>query len=327
MRIRLAMPDGHISPEALNAALEATTLTNESLLKAGLVPLAKEAIARGVKWKPEPPGDEHFDLATTVIGRGWGDCDDLAPYEAASLRVTGVDPGARAVVKRSGPKRWHAVVVTSDGQIRDPSKWAGMGRRGAGVNGVGGEAAPRFAPLVSPLQPGLVAPRVALNLVPWRGGYAGRVDIPLGMGPALASNSFSVDPRLAMLNALRGASVVGEACSADPECLLRVTGIHDMLDPEGADPREVAEALNYVSPQVAGDVVGFLPALTAAIPMAGSLLNAAGSLFGGGGGKAPAPAPAPAGGGGGGFPGGGRGGGMFYNPSPYNPAAPIIVRF
>ena len=324
MRIRLAIPDGHLSPEALNAALEATTLTNESLLKAGLVPLAKEAIARGVRWRAEPPGDEHFDLATTVLGRGWGDCDDLAPYEAASLRVTGVDPGARAVVRRSGPKRWHAVVLTSDGEVRDPSRWAGMGKRGAGVNGVGAVAAPRYAPIVSPLQPGLVAPRVALNLVPWRGGYAGRVDVPLGLA-ALASNGFAADPRMAMLRALEGASVVGESAGAHPECVLRVNGLHEFLDPGGGDPREIAEALNYISPQVAGDVVGLLPALTAAIPMAGGLLSAAGNLFGGGGGgKAPAPAPAPAAAPAGG--GGGRGG-MWYNPAPYNPGAPIIVRF
>ncbi len=326
MRIRLAIPDEHLTPEALNAALEAVTRTNESLLAGGNLPLAREAIKRGVKWKPEPPGDEHFDLATTVIGRGWGDCDDLAPYEAASLRVTGVDPGARAIVRRSGPKRWHAVVERSSGEIIDPSRWAGMAGR-PGVHGVDVIPAPRYMASVDPLTRGLVSPRVAINLVPWRHSWAGRVDVPMG-DAALASSGYHANPEEALLRALKGAAVVGGACGADEECMLRVAGIHDMLLGE-QDPMEVLSALDYVSPQVAGDVVGFLPALSAAIPFAGGALNAVSSLFGGGGGgKAPpAAAAAP------GAPGPAMAnappgkGGVFYNPAPYNPGAPIIVRF
>lgn len=319
MRIRLSIPEKHLTPEALNSALEAVTRTNESLLASGRYPTANEAIKRGVRWKPEPPGDEHFDLATTVLGRGWGDCDDLAPYHAASLRVTGADPGARAVVRRSGPNRWHAYVQRSDGRTDDPSKRAGMGR---GVHGEG-EIAPQYAPAIRPLQPGLEAPRVAFNLVPWRNGYAGRVDIPMG-NAAMAANSWARNPIEALLDSLRGAAVVGEACGADPRCVLRVAGVHDVLCGE-YDPGDVVDALDYISPQVAGDVLGFLPALASAIPVAGSLL----SSFGGGGAKPPA---APAGGGGGGAPAGGarggRGAGTIYNPhGPYNPGAPIIVRF
>lgn len=325
MRIRLSLPDGHLSPEALNSALEAVTRTNESLISSGQVPTAAEGIARGVRWKPEPPGDEHFDLAPVVMGRGWGDCDDLAPWHAASLRVTGKDPGAVAIVKRSGPKRWHAVVLRSNGSIDDPSKAAGMGAR-RGVNGVGAAqvVAPRYVPIVPPLHAGLASPRIALDVRPFRGGYAGRVDLPLGLA-ALASCARAPDPTTCLARALEGAAVVGQACDADPDSLLRVAGIHDLLC--GEDPESVFDALAYRSPQLAGEVVGFLPGIAAAIPMAGGLLNAAGSLFGGGGGgKAPAPAPAPAaaapGGGGGGFPGGGGGPGWAGAPA----WGPVIVR-
>ena len=70
-------------------------------------------------------GEESFDNAQEVWRRGWGDCDDLAPYHAASLRVTGVDPGAAAKVIRTGPNTWHALVQRSNGDMDDPSAWAG----------------------------------------------------------------------------------------------------------------------------------------------------------------------------------------------------------
>lgn len=125
MRINVAVPEAHITPEVLNAALEGVTRLNESLLHSGSVPTFRDAVQQ-VRWKPEPPGQEHFDHAAMVLRRGWGDCDDLAPWEAASLRATGADRGAKAVVKQVGPKRWHAVVRKSDGRIIDPSAAAGM---------------------------------------------------------------------------------------------------------------------------------------------------------------------------------------------------------
>ena len=136
MRIRLAIPDRLVTPEALEAALEATSLANEQAVIRGEVPHAADAIRRGIKWQPEPFLDgEHFDLAHVVASRGWGDCDDLAPYLTGSLRASGEDPGARSRVYKTGPDRWHVVTETSDGEILDPSKWAGMGKKSAAVSG------------------------------------------------------------------------------------------------------------------------------------------------------------------------------------------------
>src|SRR5262245_39874367 len=100
MRVNVAIPEAHVTRPVLDAALEATTRLNEQLLKEGVVPPFRKAV-NAVRWKPEPPGDEHFDHAAVVLGRGWGDCDDLAPWHAASLRATGEDPGAKAFVKKS----------------------------------------------------------------------------------------------------------------------------------------------------------------------------------------------------------------------------------
>ena len=128
MRVNVAIPEAHVDAPVLNAALESVTRLNEEMLAQGEVPTFTDGLKEGIKWKPEPPGDEHFDHAATVLRRKWGDCDDLAPWQAASLRHTGEDPEARAIVRRSGPKRWHAIVRRGDGSIDDPSKAAGMGQ-------------------------------------------------------------------------------------------------------------------------------------------------------------------------------------------------------
>ncbi len=75
----------------------------------------------GVRYQMEPPGAEDWALPHTVMGQTWGDCEDLAIWTAAGLRETGEDPGARVVVRRTGPGKLHAVVERSDGTIEDPS--------------------------------------------------------------------------------------------------------------------------------------------------------------------------------------------------------------
>ena len=138
MRINVAVPESRISAPILNAALEGVTRLDERLLKERAAPLFRDVVGKGrVRWKPEPPGQEHFDHAGLVMRRGWGDCDDLGPWHAAGLRVTGEDPGAHAVVRRSGPKRWHVVVRRSDGTIDDPSIEAGMPRPGRRIGVIG----------------------------------------------------------------------------------------------------------------------------------------------------------------------------------------------
>jgi hypothetical protein len=131
MRIRLSVPEEHVEPEVINAALEAVTRLDEHMIRSGESPTSHELVAAGARWKPEPPGDEHFDHGKTIAARGWGDCDDWAPLHAATMRANGDDPGARAVVVPSGKNTWHAMVETGDGQLlrgaEDISVMAGMG--------------------------------------------------------------------------------------------------------------------------------------------------------------------------------------------------------
>jgi hypothetical protein len=125
MRIRLTIP-GEPNAETLGIALEAATRLAQHDIASGNIPPVEEAIDQGIQWQPEPPGDESFDKPSTVLERGWGDCDDFAPWLAGEMRETGYDEGASAFAVRSGPQTWHALVRGSDGQVYDPSRWAGM---------------------------------------------------------------------------------------------------------------------------------------------------------------------------------------------------------
>jgi hypothetical protein len=126
VRIQVAVPEEHVSPEVIDASLEAVTRLDEHMIRAGQAPTSRELLQRGAIWRPEPPGDEHFDHVGTIAARGWGDCDDWAPAHAATLRASGEDPGAIARVVPSGPSTYHAIVQRSDGRIEDPSIAAGM---------------------------------------------------------------------------------------------------------------------------------------------------------------------------------------------------------
>lgn len=177
MRINVAVPEANVNPEVLNAALEAVTRLNTDLVENRQVPPFRKALAEhGIQWKPEPPGQEHFDHAGIVLGRRAGDCDDLAPYHAASLRATGEDPEASAVVVKSGPKRWHAVVKRSDGSIDDPSAEAGMHEWGK--NGNRGATLPMLSTRGESSVVGAYRIRPQIALRPAYGIWQARADLP-----------------------------------------------------------------------------------------------------------------------------------------------------
>jgi hypothetical protein len=209
VRIRLAIPDRLVTAEALEAALEATSLANEQAILRGEVPPLTEAIKKGVRWKPEAFADgEHFDLSHVVSARKWGDCDDLAPWLTGELRATGEDPGARSRVYRTGPDRWHVVTETSSGEILDPSKWAGMGKKSApsGVGGVCGYTARPFARMGEG----------ALCCVPHEGRYWSRVDLPFPRAAGhIASHARARTPEESLYRAVAGAIACGEEIDSE----------------------------------------------------------------------------------------------------------------
>jgi len=263
MRVNVAIPEAHVSRPILDAALEATTRLNEALIKSGEVPPFRNAV-NAVRWKPEPPGDEHFDHAKVVLGRGWGDCDDLAPWHAASLRATGEDRGAKAFVKKSGPTRWHAVVRRSDGSVDDPSREAGMGR----TNGVLGASLPlmmRPSSVVGEVGTYVVRPQLALRPVRDSAGqveaWQARADLPWhwlpGRSPsdvAMVSLHASPVSSQAVVGACDGLISLGEANDVDDELLDRAAAIRDMA--EGATWEEIADEYGEEHADAAGQIVG-----------------------------------------------------------------------
>lgn len=241
MQLKIAVPDNHVSPGILGAALETATRANVAALASGKIPTIKSAIRQGVRWRPEPPGTgEALDLAPTVLQRGWGDCDDLAPWLAAELRATGADPGARAIAVRSGPKRWHAVVKRSDGSIDDPSLWAGM-RGHVSIDG-----APTIVPLAE-------AKRRALALVPTGRGWSARVDLPSRRHPLhVCAVAHADSPEAALIRAAQSAAY--SAPSEAPALDALVSGLCGVAD---EDPEQMGFLGDIV--RTAGRVVSSLP--------------------------------------------------------------------
>lgn len=261
MRLNIAIPEAQVSKPVLDAALESVTRLNEQLIDGG-APTSHQLIEQGAKWKPEPPGQEHFDHAGILAQRGWGDCDDWAPLHAATLRKTGVDHGAKAVVHRSGPQMWHAVVERSDGSIEDPSKAAGMPEAGArGVHGA-------VLPLMNmPMVVGgtfVARPQVAVRPTP--NGFQGRVDLPWHWREHLDSPPTPTDHAMtalhmapvapqALVGALVGAMELGNASGiADPEHITRLAAIADAC--EGCPAQELAAIYGPEHAVAAMQVVG-----------------------------------------------------------------------
>lgn len=235
MRINVAVPEAHVTKPIIDATLEGVTRLDEALIRAG-TPTFEESVG-SVKWQPEPPGEEHFDHAAKVLQRGWGDCDDLAPWHAASLRVTGEDPGATAVVRRSGPTRWHAVVQRSDGTIEDPSREAGMGRKGVhGVNGCGLAAMGPVSSVVGAAGELIQRPQISARPIVSRGeivGFEARVDMPFEVGACPAANDGAAFAALSRSGVARQ-SIVGACRGA-----VRLAEESDMVDGDVIDRVEV----------------------------------------------------------------------------------------
>jgi hypothetical protein len=269
MRIQLAIPEKFVTAPVLNGALEAVTRLNTEMIKAGAAPTDLQLIRRGAIWKPEPPGDEHFDHAKEIEERGWGDCDDWAPLRAGRLRATGEDPGARAVVKKSGHKRWHATVLRSDGSEDDPSIDAGMPAPGRSV-GIRGA----FVPLMRKPQTTvsgtyIATPNLALRPVGNRHGqiesWQARTDLPWHWWPeegktsptdlAMVTLHHTPVSSQAIVGAVRGAFDLGLASgTASPEQLKHLSAIAEMC--EGMPWEEVAEVYGPECATAAGAIVG-----------------------------------------------------------------------
>lgn len=104
------------------------------LMRASMVQLRGRTFPRlydsGVRYRREPMGSERWQTAEETLMLGHGDCEDLASWRAAELRVSGEDVRATPVLKRVRPGLMHCLVRRGDGSLEDPSRRLGMKGKG-----------------------------------------------------------------------------------------------------------------------------------------------------------------------------------------------------
>lgn len=122
---------------ALSPRLDADGIEEIECLLEGLVRLDLSQLRRGlapplyssrVRYRREERGREDWQSAVKCHRLGFGDCEDLASYGAASYRLVGVH--ARAIVRQVRPGLKHCLVLLPDGTVEDPSKRLGMKGKG-----------------------------------------------------------------------------------------------------------------------------------------------------------------------------------------------------
>ncbi len=112
------------TPALVEAVLEGLTKANEEQMRLRPLP---PLYAAGVRYLREP-GREDWQTAEETAKKGTGDCEDLASYRAAELRIAG-EP-AKAICYAPRPGLIHCVVRRADGSLEDPSRRLGMTGKG-----------------------------------------------------------------------------------------------------------------------------------------------------------------------------------------------------
>jgi len=123
LHVRIQVP---ALPEALEAVAEGLVCLNVVLMRhaADRGVDAPALYESGVVYRREPPGREWWQSSLDVLGvasRRSGDCEDLAAYRAAEMRLY-ENNHARVRVVPTTRGSYHAVVEHEDGTIEDPSR-------------------------------------------------------------------------------------------------------------------------------------------------------------------------------------------------------------
>lgn len=126
MKATLILPS---NVAVLEGALEGLVCADVALMEMGVVPSSPLDDDAHVRYQREQSGYEDWAIASRVMSLGYGDCEDLASWEAAGYRFTGEDEGARAVLYKSGPNMYHCVCLLSSGEIVDVCPALGMTSR------------------------------------------------------------------------------------------------------------------------------------------------------------------------------------------------------
>jgi hypothetical protein len=124
------IPEGY-KFTVLDHLLEALTMANVAyLLTHPGTPLLYES---GVRYELEPDGRDEWQDIPDTIARRTGDCEDLACWRVAELRVAGEIGTTRAISIDELPDRsgklvttFHICVLRQDRSVEDPSRRLGM---------------------------------------------------------------------------------------------------------------------------------------------------------------------------------------------------------
>ena len=121
---------GERAPRALSVLLDAMTRWNTELMREapGTYPPLYGSGMRYQRENYSGPHPEDWRDAPEMLRRGGGDCEDLACYRAAELRVQGEPAKAmfHAAERSSGGRLFHIIVMRGDGSLEDPSRALGM---------------------------------------------------------------------------------------------------------------------------------------------------------------------------------------------------------
>lgn len=119
--------------EILQRLLDLQTDVNVLWLKSH--PRAPGIYDSGIRYAAEGRFKEVWQSVGVILSGDVADCEDLACWRAAELRVTGEDSAARATFysrQLSRSRRlYHVIVLRGDGSTEDPSRALGMGSRSA----------------------------------------------------------------------------------------------------------------------------------------------------------------------------------------------------
>lgn len=124
------IPDGY-KTVVLDHLLEALIMANVAYLLTH--PGTPAIYESGVRYLLEPDGVDEWQDIPDTLERRTGDCEDLASWRVAELRVAG-EVGTKPYItvsllpNRSGEMitTYHICVLRQNGQIEDPSRRLGM---------------------------------------------------------------------------------------------------------------------------------------------------------------------------------------------------------
>ncbi len=105
---------------------EALIATNVAYLR--MRPETPNLYASGVRYVEEPPGEEDWQDIPETMARRSGDCEDLACWRIAELRVRDGEHAHPFLkcAERNGGVLYHVAVRRLDGSLEDPSRVLGM---------------------------------------------------------------------------------------------------------------------------------------------------------------------------------------------------------